>query len=251
MPVFLILRAAAVGGQWRRCCAALAIVWLAAATGCQWAAVGQNADGVRMFQQGYYQGALDRFQRAVQSDPNNPDGYYNLAATYHRTAKLHGQEADYQRAESFYRQCLDRAADQHAECYRGLAVLLVERGRREEAFQLLRGWAGRQPAQTAPQIELARLFEESGDPDSAKQHLIDALAIDPNDARALTALGQLREQSGETRQALANYQRSLAINRFQPQVAARVASLQAAAAPAPTPPGGTRTVNTPSALPVR
>jgi tetratricopeptide (TPR) repeat protein len=219
---------------------------LASSPGCQWASVGQNADGVRMFQQGYYQGALERFQQAVRSNPNGADGYYNLAATHHRLAKLHSQDADYQRAEAYYHQCLDHSQFNHAECYRGLAVLLVERGRSQEALTLLEDWARRNPLSPTPQIELARLFQETGNRDAAKQRLIEALATDPNNARALTALAKLREDAGETRQALANYQRSLEINRFQPQVAARIASLQSALSPAPPAANGNRTVSTPA-----
>jgi hypothetical protein len=40
-------------------------------------------------------------------------------------------------------------------------------------------------------------------------------------------LGKLREASGELEQALADYRRSLAVSRFQPDVLARVAILQA------------------------
>lgn len=226
----------------------LALAAAAQCAGCQWASVGQNADGVRMFQQGYYQSALERFQQAIQTNPSNPDGYYNLASTHHRLAKLYGQEADYQRAEAYYHQCLDQSHFNHADCYRGLAVLLGERGRKDEALRLLEDWAQRNPRDATPQIELARLFQESGSRDAAKERLIEALAVDPNNARALAALGKLREESGEMRQALANYQRSLEINRNQPQVAARIASLQASVAgSAVTPPGGARTVSAPAA----
>ena len=81
------------------------------------------------------------------------------------------------------------------------------------------------------------------------------MTIDPHNARALTALGRLREQSGDTTRALTNYQRSLQFNRNQPEVAARVAALQSATGGGPTmtPAGGTRTVNmnnsTPGAVP--
>ena len=51
--------------------------------------------------------------------------------------------------------------------------------------------------------------------------------------RALAALGKLREESGDPVQALANYQRSLGFNRNQPEVAARVAALQAVGIGAP------------------
>lgn len=216
-----------------------------AATGCSLVSHGQNTDGVRMYQQGQYQGAAQRFQQAIASDPNNPDGYYNLAATYHRLAKLNKRQEDLDQAESFYNQCLDRDPEQR-DCYRGLVVLLVEQGRSEEAFRLLEGWAGRSPAAAAPKIELARLAEEFDDREAAKAHLVEALAIDPYDARALAALGRLHEVDGNHTQALADYQRSLVHGSFQPELAARASALRSAISPTPpaTPPGGTRTVVT-------
>jgi tetratricopeptide (TPR) repeat protein len=223
----------------------------------------QNSEGVQLYQQAYYEGALLRFQQAVQSDPTNPDGYYNLGATYHKLAELHNRPADYLQAENYYHQCLDKSKFNHADCYRGLAVLLVERSRSSEAFQLLGEWATRNPGQPDAQIELARLYEETGDRDQAKEHLIEAVTVDPSNARALAVLGRLREQTGDPSQALANYERSLQLNPNQPQIAARVASLRGPnmAPPGvilpgtfpqngPTPPGGTRTVSAPG-LPVR
>jgi predicted Zn-dependent protease len=54
---------------------------------------------------------------------------------------------------------------------------------------------------------------------------VDALALEPNNPRALVALGQLREAAGDPAQAAANYSRALAVDPQQPVVAARVASL--------------------------
>ena len=209
-------------------------------------AQGENAQGVRLYQQGNFQAALQSFQQALQSDPNNADAYYNLAATYHRLGALHQTQADQDQAESYYNQCLDHGPN-HQACYRGLAVLLVEEKRSEEAFRLLEGWADRSPTRPEPKIELARLFEEFGDKAAAKAHLIEAVAIDPTNARALAALGRIHEGLGEYQQALADYERSLTNDRFQPTVVQRVAALQAARRPRPsavTGPPGTRTVNT-------
>ncbi len=163
---------------------------------------------------------------------------------------MHNQQSDLQQAESYYHQCLDYNPD-HQNCYRALAVLLVEEGRSADAFKLVENWTARNPGSAAPRIELARLYEESGNRDQAKTQLIDAVAIDPNNSVALAALGKLREESGETAQAVANYQRSLASNPSQPALAARVAALTTPAAPAFTPPGGTRVVTAPAAAPVR
>ncbi len=187
-----------------------------------------NAEGVRLFEQARFTEAMDRFERAIAADPTAGDGYYNLAATYHRIGAANGRKADRTQAERYYYLCLDRSPD-HRECHRGLAVLLVEQGRSEEAFRLLESWAAKNPALPDPKIELARLSEEFGDRDAAKQHLADALLRDPTNARALAALGRLRELEGDTAQALANYQQSLLADRFQPDISARVAMLQSAA----------------------
>jgi tetratricopeptide (TPR) repeat protein len=216
----------------RRGARAWALVSIAAAgltlAGCSnFASRGMNAEGVRLFQQSQYQPAIQQFQQAVYADPTNADSYYNMAAVYHQTGKLANRRADLDQAENLYNQCLDRDPE-HKDCYRGLAVLLVEEGRTTEAFRLVQGWCDRQPTSAEARIEIARLYEEFGDQRSAMQRLSEALTLDPNNARALAAIGKLREQSGDQVQAMANYQRSLFINRFQPEVAARLAALQTA-----------------------
>ena len=53
---------------------------LTMAGGCtNFVASSRNADGVTLFQRGQYQDALAKFQEATYADPNNADGYYNLA----------------------------------------------------------------------------------------------------------------------------------------------------------------------------
>lgn len=202
------------------------LLWsVVTSSGCQMASHGNNVEGTRLHQAGNYQAAMDRFLRALAYDPNNPDGYYNLAATYHSRAKLSGDQNDYRQAENYYNQCLNHDND-HAPCYRGLAVLLTETGRPDAAIRLMDSWIQDNPANPEAKVELARLMEEFGNRDAATARLLEALALDPSNPRALTALGRLREQSGETVQALANYQRSLEVDQFQPQVASRVAMLQ-------------------------
>ena len=213
-------------------------------TGCnQVTSQALNAEGVRLFQNGNYPQAAEQFQKAIASDPRSANGYYNLASSLHKSGKLYRQEADLKQAEQLYNQCLDNDPN-HTECYRGLAVLLKETERQDASFRLLEGWAERSPHLADPRIELARMLEETSRTQEATTQLVEALSIDPNNSRALTALGQLRERNGNMAQAIANYQRSLSINRFQPEIEARVAALQAAGnAPTTIPsPTETRTV---------
>ena len=130
----------------------MAAVAFAALGGCQLISQGHNAEGVRMYQQAYYEGALQQFQRALDADPQNPDSYYNLGATHHQLAKLHKRDADYTQAESYYNQCIDKSPN-HEECYRGLAVLLVE----TDAFDLAKDAPGRARLKT----RLDGLYEKS------------------------------------------------------------------------------------------
>lgn len=203
------------------------IVAIVTFTGCGGIGRNENAEGVRLYQQGNYLGAVNHFQQALAQQPGSPDCFYNLGATYHQQAKLFGRPADMQTAEQYYHLCLSRNPN-HDACQRALAVLLVEENRGGEAVAQLQAWAQRQPTNPNPQIELARLSQEHGDIRQAENYLIDALAVDPSNPRALVALGQIREANGDSGQALANYSRALSVDGQQPTVAAKVAALSGA-----------------------
>lgn len=213
-----------------------------AGAGCGGMARNDNAEGVRLYQQGNYLGAVNHFQQALAKQPGNADCFYNLGATYHQQAKLFNRPADMATAEQYYHLCLARNPN-HEACQRALSVLLVEENRQGDAIAQLQSWARSQPGNANPHIELARLAQEHGDLREAENQLIDALAVDPNNPRALVALASLREQAGDSSQALANYSRALAIDPAQPTVAARVAAIQS------TSPGQRTAAVPPPALP--
>lgn len=184
-----------------------------------------NAEGVQLYQQARYQEALQRFGQAVMYDPNDATAYYNMAAVYHRLGELYRQPDDFARAESYYQLALAKNPH-HVAARRGLAVVLVARGRSQEAIAMLQNWAASAPQWAEPRVELARLYEELGDRASAQKMLLEALALDPRNIRALNALGHLRELEGQKEMALANYEQSLQLNAKQPDLALRVAALR-------------------------
>ena len=192
--------------------------------GCGMSAHGLNTQGVKFFQRGQYQAALGQFQRAMSADPYNADGYYNAAATYHRLGIARTDRQLLEQSEALYNQCLDFDGD-HVECHRGLAVLLIQTDRKQEAYDFIKKWAIQDPKNAEARIELARLHHEAGDLETASLQLQQALAIDSHNPRAWTAMGHLRDQAGDTAQALENYQRSYALNRSQPDVAHRIATI--------------------------
>lgn len=200
--------------------------------GCQTSAT-YNSQGVRQFQQGDYQSALNTFQNAITANPNDADAYYNLAATLHDWGFRGSDTNMLDQAESLYHRCLDLNGN-HVECYRALAVLLVDTDRRDSAFTLLERWAQRNPASSAPMVELARLNEEYGREDAARQYLAQALDIDSTNSRAWAAMGRLREREGRLAQALTDYRHAYNLNRAHPGVSQRIAALQQRMAQAPS-----------------
>ena len=198
---------------------------LHASFGCAGFSNGAATQGVSYYNQGQYQMALTHFQQAVAAEPQNSDAYYNLAATYHRMGSQQRDRNLLSQAEQLYNQALD-LDENNTDCYRGLAVLLAETERSDRAFNLLKNWSQRNPRSSDAHVELARLYEEFGDSEVAKNELQQALALDQYNARAWAALGFLREKAGDPMQALANYQRSYQLNRSQPGIADRIATLQ-------------------------
>lgn len=228
--------------------AALLMIGVLFCCGCQYTAQGKNAAGVQLYQSGQYQQAAQYFQQAVNQSPQDSDSYYNLASAYHQIGRLNRrtQELDY--AEQLYNRALDFNPN-NRDCYRALSVLLVDKNQPEKAQKLLAYWQSLNPTNPAPKVEMARLRQEFGDKQGAKDYLQQALAQDPYDIRALAALGNLQEQEGNTAQALANYQRSLARDQYQPQLAAKVQQLRFAMNQQnqimPISQGGTQTVTQP------
>ena len=96
------------------------------------AADGQNQQGVRLFQQGQFQPAMQKFQQALATDPMNADAYYNLAASMHNIGSAKKDQTMLVEAEKLYNQCLD-LNENHVDSHRGLAVLLKETDRPDRA----------------------------------------------------------------------------------------------------------------------
>lgn len=198
----------------------------AALAGCQFTARGQNLQGVERFKLGDYNGAATHFQQALRSNPNNADAHYNLGALYHRYAETNRDPGLLAIAERQYQQTL-LLDPNHPDARRGHTVLLTQSNRAAEAYASLKQWAEKNPASSQPRIELARLYQLSGDKSSADQLLQQAVQMDPNNAQAWAMVGQLREDSGDYSAALANYQRAYQLSpTTQVAMQPKIASLQ-------------------------
>ncbi|GEM_PF-991086 len=193
--------------------------------GCQFQAARHTADGQWHVQNNQFGPAIDSYQQALMTNPRSADANYNLGTTYYYMAKQTGQAHFNPKSEDLLRQAISLNPN-HVDAYRTLSALYIETQRPNDAFNLMRSWQVAQPTSPEPLVELARLYREHNDPTRAVQHLADALTIDPNNSRALVAMGSLREEQGQLELALKNYTRSYQANNYQPELATRIASLQ-------------------------
>lgn len=205
--------------------------------GCGLAARHHNVLGREAFESGQVSKAINEFQLALSKDRNNSDAYYNLGATYYTLAKQSRNNQWMDQSEQLLRQSI-ALNPTNVDAHRTLAGLLVESGRSQFALDLLNAWQQRNPFSADPLVELARLYQEFGDTPRATNYLADAMRIDSNNPRVLSAMGHVRERQGQLAQALENYIRSYQIDQRQTDVAAKITDLQTRIAGLPYPYNG-------------
>jgi tetratricopeptide (TPR) repeat protein len=191
-----------------------------------------SVEGVRYFNQARYDQAQRAFLEALKREPNNPDIYFNLAETYHQSAKvaitqneIAKAQQQYDEANKYYRNCL--AIDiNHLKANRGLAAMLIEIKQPKMAFDHIINWCNISPHLQDPKIELARLYQEwaqiilaqgqKNECDTYNKKTLEILqnviANDPNNYRAWRAIGFIHENNGNRENAIAAYQKSVALN---------------------------------------
>ena len=201
------------------------VLFLMTLGGCNYSANRHNCQGTYAFQTGNVTQAINQFQQALIANPNDANAYYNLGYSYAALGKQNRNAQWTSEAEQLFRRSI-ALNDQHVESHRALAALLIENGQAQNAFDLMNGWRERYPTSSAPLIELAKLYQESGDNRRAADLLADSLRLDGSNPAAFRSLGQIREAQGDLNLALQNYTRSLQFNRAQNDLVTKIASLQ-------------------------
>jgi tetratricopeptide (TPR) repeat protein len=186
-----------------------------------------NRDGLVLFEQASYDHAREMFEAALAQKPGDANLLYNIGRSHEKLG-----QAD--RAEARYNECLKVAPD-HPECRHALAVLLVARGRRDDAVRMTEDWLASRPDLGAAYALDGWLWHQFGDLPRAQGRLQQALERDPRDTHALNELALVYEDMHRLDRAAALYERSLDYRPGQPEVKGRLASLRAEGAGVPRP----------------
>lgn len=207
-------------------------LWCLLAAGCVTTATSERAqvyndDGVYLFAQGQYRQALDDFELALTLQPQDANLLFNAGQCHDRLGR-------WQTAEKYYLECLQQSA-KHVEARRAYVALLARTGRSDQANQLIDQWLKQQPdLADAYVLDAWRLRRQNALP-QAHGRLQQALALDPHHPAALTELGIVYEQTGMPDRAYVLYERILARDARNDEVAQRLEQLRARGVRRPLP----------------
>jgi Flp pilus assembly protein TadD len=178
-----------------------------------------NEDGVHLFSQSRYRDALDSFDYALTLRPNDPALLYNTAQCYDRLG-------DIARAEQLYTYCIERDR-KHGDARLALIALKYRTNRQADANRQIQDWLTQEPDSADAYVaEAWRLRQERAYP-LAQGRLHQALALEPNNRRALTELALIHELQGMPDRAYVLYERILLHEPQQVDIAERLEQLKA------------------------
>ncbi len=130
--------------------------------------------------------------------------------------------------------CLQVVAT-HGDARQAQVSILYRTGRSQEANRLIQEWLEQNPKLAdAYVLDAWRLRQQKALP-LAQGRLQQALALEPNNRRALVELGIVYEMLNMPERALSLYERSLMVDPNQPEIAPRVDQMRAKGIQRPLP----------------
>ena len=143
------------------------------------------------------------------------DGVEQTADLLQRAVNAH-RDCDFDKAESLYREVLHREP-RDAIALNDLAVLLVQRGRREPAEELIRQAITVKPDYADAHANLGSILNLKGEVDAAIAAFEQAVVAKPDYAEAHCKLARAFERKGNAEKAAAAFERAIASRRDYPE----------------------------------
>lgn len=141
------------------------------------------------------EGAIARYQKAVQLNPGFAEAYYNMGNAF-QDLEMADQAID------AYRKVLD-LDPANVNVYNNMGIILQESGDRSAALQCFQKALDLEPESARTCYNLARLWAARGNHAEATRYFKKAIAIQPENARAYNALGMVLQKQDRWPQSIA------------------------------------------------
>ena len=161
-------------------------------------------EGISLYEQGNYEGAIQRFEKALESEPNNVFAVYELALTYMRLG-------NFESAHRIINRGLTSGIDNMPELYTLSASALDNLGRTEEAISTFDTGIERFPQNYGLRLNLGITYLRLSRAAAARDVLEQAISIDPHHPSGHLLLGQIYAMELQTIPAILALGRSLSL----------------------------------------
>ena len=136
--------------------------------------------------------------------------YPNDAASFHIAAQIYFELKQFESAEQLWKRCVELNPN-YMGPYVGLATLLIEKGRNEDAIEILLRAENLGGASPEILLKLGEAFENSGSLEKALERLTQGSEAYPDNGDIWFSLGRVQNQSNMPSEAEVSLKRSLEI----------------------------------------
>ena len=162
------------------------------------------SQGVREFEEGKYDKAIESFDKAIQQDPNFEDAYHYRGQAYYKLDRYPNAIIDYNKVLQ-----LD---PQNAEAYHHRGQAYSISGNYDQAIVDFSKAIGLKPDFAAAYSDRAQVYKKQGNEALALKDLNEALRYDPNQAEVFYQRGLTNQSLDKHRDAVSDFTQALRLN---------------------------------------
>ncbi|MEM8908823.1 MAG: tetratricopeptide repeat protein, partial [Bacteroidota bacterium] len=126
-----------------------------------------------------YEESIQYYQKVLEFDPDDKNGYGNLGITYRDAGKYYGEKGDMVKATNFLQKAYEIRGEEY-EVLRLLGVSSGVQGQHTKAIEYFQKCVKLQPQNAQAHLNLSMAYQYVGDQNNAAIHRQKAQELDPN-----------------------------------------------------------------------
>jgi tetratricopeptide (TPR) repeat protein len=157
--------------------------------------------GVRFYQQGKFDEAIEAFEDVIINKPDFAEGYYNLGMAYMR-------QGDPDRAIEVMDKAIELKPD-FVEAYFGIGQAHIDKGEEEQATEIFKKAVAINPSDAKIYVNLGALYFSANRDDLAMEAFLKAVELDPSLPNTYYQLGLLYYKKQEIDESIESFEKYL------------------------------------------